>query len=120
MAPLSDGPSWSSSEASFADIGELELPAIKHNAAVTPMKTAGQPVTEETLKTLLGDLCQNFAADINTFKEEINRVSVRLHDTELVTAVHETRLTRIESELTRLKNEQAQILNRMAAMEDRR
>ncbi|CAH2301253.1 Hypothetical predicted protein [Pelobates cultripes] len=120
MVTHSDGPYRCSSEASFADIGELELPAIRRNATVSPMKTAEQLVTEGTLKTLLGDLSRNIAADINAFKKEISGVSVCLHDTELATTVHEIRLTNLDSELTRLKHEQSQILNCMAAMEDHR
>ncbi|CAH2311643.1 Hypothetical predicted protein [Pelobates cultripes] len=88
--------------------------------AIPSDRKSWPPVTEAALKALLDEIRRNIAADISTFKEDINRVSARLHETEVATAGHETRLTALEWELSMLRHEQAQTQYCMAAMEDRR
>ncbi|CAH2221562.1 Hypothetical predicted protein [Pelobates cultripes] len=77
MAPLSDAPSRSSSEDSPSNLEMM----VETQRAGKPKAQNNPPVTEDRLKALLDDLRRHIAADINSFKEEIHGVSVRLHDT---------------------------------------
>ncbi|CAH2315099.1 Hypothetical predicted protein [Pelobates cultripes] len=120
MVPLSDGPSCSSSETSLTDLRELETLTRSKQAYKPSDQKTGVPVTESTLKALLDELRHNIATDISAFREEISRVSSRLHDMEVTTAGHETRLTTLKRELSALKCEQAKTQHHMAAIEDRR
>ncbi|CAH2247702.1 Hypothetical predicted protein [Pelobates cultripes] len=85
-----------------------------------PKAQGSPPVTEDRLKALLDDLRRHIAAEINSFKEEIHGVSVRLHDTEISTAAHEAHINSLETELTKTKNDLTQTQHQVAAMEDRR
>ncbi|CAH2312580.1 Hypothetical predicted protein [Pelobates cultripes] len=96
MAPLSDTPSRSSSKDSLSNLEMM----VETQRAGKPKAQSNPPVTEDRLKALLDDLRRHIAADINSFKEEIHGVSVRLHDTEISTAAHEARINSLESELT--------------------
>ncbi|CAH2307269.1 Hypothetical predicted protein [Pelobates cultripes] len=93
MELLSNAPSRSSSEDSLSN---LEMMAETQRAG-KPKAQNNPPVTEDRLKALLDDLRRHIAADINSFKEEINGVSVKLHDTEISTAAHEARINSLES-----------------------
>ncbi|CAH2314023.1 Hypothetical predicted protein [Pelobates cultripes] len=110
MAPLSDAPSRTSSEDSLSN---LELMAETQRAG-KPKTRSSPPVTEDRLKA------RHIVADINSFKEEIHGVSVRLHNTEISTAAHEARINSLENELTKTKNNLIQTQHQVAAMKDRR
>ncbi|CAH2247612.1 Hypothetical predicted protein [Pelobates cultripes] len=101
------------------DLRELEVKTRDKQAAIQSDRKSGTSVTEGTLKDLLDKLCRNIAADISAFKEEISGVMARLHETEVTTACHETRLTTLDWELSTLWRKQAQT-QYVAAMEDRR
>ncbi|CAH2219825.1 Hypothetical predicted protein [Pelobates cultripes] len=118
MAPASDGPSYSSSEASLTDLRELETLARGKQTGRPTNSGSETPVTETTLKALLDELRRNIATDISAFRDEINGVSARLHNAEVTVAGHETRLTILEQELTALRSEQAKLRQHMATMEE--
>ncbi|CAH2252274.1 Hypothetical predicted protein, partial [Pelobates cultripes] len=82
MAPASDGPSYSSSEASLTDQRELETLARGKQTGRPTTTGSETPVTETTLKALLDELCRNIATDISAFRDKINGVSACLHNAE--------------------------------------
>ncbi|CAH2247136.1 Hypothetical predicted protein [Pelobates cultripes] len=52
-----------------------------------------------SVQSLLDELHQNIVADIGQFRVEINGVSARLHNLEVTTAAHETRIAALEQKL---------------------
>ncbi|CAH2307093.1 Hypothetical predicted protein, partial [Pelobates cultripes] len=93
---------------------------VKRYPASPSKLVAQQLITEEKLRGLLNELCWKIAADIGQFQEKINRVSARLHTTELNTMAHEIRISSLEHKLQTLYHSQAQTQERMAALEDKR
>ncbi|CAH2312732.1 Hypothetical predicted protein [Pelobates cultripes] len=81
---------------------------------------AKPPVTEETLRDMLGELHRNIAADIGMFHEEISGVSAGLQNTELNTAAQETRLATVEQQLPALQKAHQQQQDHLVALEDKR